>query len=207
MYPIPEFHNDPSAPKKTTSETGARDAVKKLYGSQQKFAFLSVTDPLCTQITTNAQSMINQAEKMPSIGSSSQDIYIHTLDSSNLVNKNLEMLKLSNTSYSQEKTTLSLTSNQFNAKLSSAAINSGPFNFSAHSKTGGNFFDSYLHMRRDEIGAEVQVGEVIGGVIKEVVHGFVEEVGNNIARFKEEGFNPSNPKSLFYLEEKKDAPT
>ncbi len=209
MIPLEEYPIQPDITQKTSPETDAQGAVKKLYGPQQKFGFMNETDPLCMQITTHAGSMIDRLNAMPPIGTSPQDIYIHAVQSQSQTNKNMELLKLSTTEYKQ-KTTLSLVNNQFDAKLKSASISSTPLNFSTAPtpKTPLERFDAnplwlYQEERRNQNEAMGQAGKAIGTFVKEAVCGMVEETMANIERYKQKAFDPTDPRSLFHLKEKK----
>jgi hypothetical protein len=197
MFPLEEYFIESAATKETATKSEMRDTAKKLYGSQQKFGLMSEKDSLCTLITSHAESTIHQLNAMPAAFTSPQDLYTYAVQAQSQTNQSLGLLKVPNVN------------NSFETKLSNASISSAPLNFSPPRKTALEHLneDPLWAYKQDKMqlnAAVTQMGSAVVSVVKEVVSGFVEETRENIERFKREGFDSSNPRSLFYLKEKND---
>jgi hypothetical protein len=128
MIPLEEYLTLPGATHQTTTEPEVQEVKKKPYGQAQLFTFLK-TDQPCKEITRSAQLTIDRLGNMPLKLESAHDLYLHTLHSQTLLNKNLELLTLSKGEYGEKKTALTLPNNQFEAKLKNASINTTPLHF------------------------------------------------------------------------------
>ncbi len=183
MIPIEEYLYKPVDTKEIIEDPQLQDAVKKPYGSYQKFGFMSEKDPRCTQLTSSAQSLIHQAVTMQLNLTSPDAIYMYAVNSQCLLNKDLELLKLSTTEVDQKKLTLSLTSNQFEAKLKNASINSAPLNFSSARapKTALEHLseDPLWGYKVDKVHQNMAMAQM-GNAIDEVISAWLQEVKKSV---------------------------
>jgi hypothetical protein len=188
MVPLEEYSIPLSTPQQTTTEPEIPEVKQKPYGKAQAFTFLS-TDQRCKEMTTSAQSAIDQLTTMPLSLTSAQDLYLHTLHSQNLLNKNFEFLTLSKEAYEQKKTTLTLSNNQFEAKLRNPSINTTPLNFThvsppktAQEHLWENPLWAYQLEKAHQNMAVAQMGSTIVTAIEEGVGSWLKEIKSNIER-------------------------
>jgi hypothetical protein len=195
MFPLEEYLIQSDT--KTLPENEPQDTAKKLFGPQQKFGLMSEKDSLCTLVTTRAEFTIHQLNAMPATFTSPQDIYTYAVEAQSKTNQSLQLLKAPNVN------------NPFEIKLSNSSINSSPLNFSPPPKTALEHLkeDPLWAYKQDKMHlneAVTQLGSAVVSVVKDAIGPWIEEIGENIERYKREGFDSSNPRSLFYLKEKND---